>query len=64
MDCLTAREREVLELLVAGRSNKTLATELCLSLRTVETHRNNIFKKMRVSSFAELLRKLLSSPAI
>jgi len=59
---LTAREREILDLLVAGHSNKQLARQLDLSLRTVETHRNNILKKMSVGSFSELLRMLLASP--
>jgi len=58
---LTGREREILDLLVAGQSNKQLAKQLNLSLRTIETHRNNILKKMGVSSFTELLRVLLSS---
>lgn len=62
-DCLTEREREILELLVAGQSNKAVAAGLGISPRTVETHRNNIFKKLRVRSLPELLGKLLSASA-
>lgn len=61
--CLTSRERQVLDLLVAGNTNKEVAEKLSLSLRTVETHRNNTFKKLHVNSFSELLRTLLSAPA-
>lgn len=61
---LSTREKEILDLLVAGETNKQLAKQLDLSLRTVETHRNNILKKMGVGSFSELLRILLSFPDI
>lgn len=53
---LTGRERGVLELLVEGRSNKEVARELQLSPKTVERHRANIMRKLRVGSFAELVR--------
>ncbi|UAA39008.1 response regulator transcription factor [Paraneptunicella aestuarii] len=62
LNLLSKRERGVLDLLVSGLSNKQIATELNLSLRTVETHRNNILNKMEVGSFNELLRLLLSIP--
>lgn len=60
LENLTGREREILNFLIAGESNKELANKLNLSLRTVETHRNNVLKKMGVHSFPHLLRLLLS----
>ena len=52
---LTPREREVLQLLVEGRSNKDIATMLNLSLYTVETHRRNLQSKLNLHSFPELI---------
>jgi len=60
--CLTAREREVLDRLVAGESNKEIAKVLGLSLRTIENHRNNLLKKMHVTSYPALLRLLMAMP--
>jgi two-component system, NarL family, response regulator NreC len=54
-DLLTAREREILQLLVEGRSNKDIATMLNLSLYTVETHRRNLQTKLNLHSFPELI---------
>ena len=54
-DQLTAREREVLQLLAEGKSNKEAAALLNLSLYTVETHRGNIFQKLNLHSTAELI---------
>ena len=51
---LTAREREVMTLLVEGKTNKEVAQLLGLSRRTVETHRSNILQKLRVRSNSEL----------
>jgi DNA-binding NarL/FixJ family response regulator len=53
---LTAREMDVLRHVVAGRTNKETASELGISHRTVETHRENILKKLGVRSVAELTR--------
>jgi two-component system response regulator FixJ len=53
---LTARERDVLEGLVAGRSNKDIGRDLDISPRTVEIYRANLMKKMRASSLSELIR--------
>ena len=55
-ESLTAREREVLMLLVAGRTNKVMAGELRLSLRTVELHRAHIMEKTGSRSLAQLVR--------
>lgn len=59
---LTSRERQILDLLIAGNSNKEIADNLHLSLRTIETHRGNLLKKMEVHSFHSLLRLLPSNP--
>jgi DNA-binding NarL/FixJ family response regulator len=49
---LTARELQVLRLVASGESNKSIASELVLSKRTVDRHVSNIFTKMRVTSRA------------
>jgi two-component system, NarL family, response regulator NreC len=54
-DLLTTREREVLQLLAEGRSNKEVANILQLSLHTVETHRSNILQKLNLHTGAELI---------
>jgi FixJ family two-component response regulator len=51
---LTSREREVLNQLLAGRSNKLIARQLAISVKTVEVHRRNVKEKMAVHSVAEL----------
>ena len=53
---LTAREREVLNLVVAGKANKEIASELGVSPKTVEVHRAHVMSKMCVDSLAELIR--------
>ncbi|MEW6772016.1 MAG: response regulator transcription factor [Bacillota bacterium] len=53
---LTAREREVLQLLAEGKSTKQIASLLHLSTKTVETHRQQIMKKLNIRSVAELTR--------
>ncbi len=54
-ELLTTREREVLQLLAEGKSNKEVADILNLSLYTVETHRSNILQKLNLHSGAELI---------
>ena len=58
-DCigqLTPRERQVMDLLAVGKSSKAIATALNISVRTVESHRRTVLRKMNVSSAAELAR--------
>lgn len=56
LDVLTPREREVLEGLVKGYPNKTIAYDLGISPRTVEIHRANVMSKLEVASLSEALR--------
>lgn len=58
---LSLRERQVLELLVAGRSNKVIAFELAISPRTVEIHRAHVMEKMSARSLSELVRAALAA---
>jgi two-component system response regulator DctR len=51
---LSAREREVLDLILAGNMNKVVADKLGISMRTVEVHRAHIFDKMHVKTAVEL----------
>ncbi len=57
---LTPRERDVLEHLVVGRSNKEVALELGISPRTVEIHRARLMEKMRAENLAQLVRMAIS----
>jgi len=58
-DILSDREMEMLKLLATGMSNKEIAENLCLSLRTVKAHMSNIFTKMNVASRSEALVEAL-----
>lgn len=55
---LSAREREVLDLILEGKMNKVIADCLGISMRTVEVHRAHIFDKMQVKTAVELARLL------
>jgi two-component system, NarL family, response regulator NreC len=54
-DLLTVREREILQLVAEGRSNKEVAATLNLSVYTVETHRSNVMTKLNLHSIPELI---------
>jgi len=54
-DILTAREREVVQLLAEGKSTKEVAVVLGLSVKTAETHRSNIMRKLDIHSVSELV---------
>ena len=58
---LTAREKQVLDGVVAGKSNKVIAKELDISIKTIEVHRANLMTKMEASSLSDLIRKTLSA---
>jgi len=53
---LSGREREVVQLLAEGNSNKDVARALNISVKTAETHRSNIMRKLRLGSLPELVR--------
>lgn len=55
---LSAREKEVLDLILEGKMNKVIADKLGISMRTVEVHRAHIFDKMNVKTAVELARML------
>jgi DNA-binding NarL/FixJ family response regulator len=55
-DRLTAREREVVQLLAEGNSAKEVACSLSISVKTAETHRSNIMRKLEFHSVSELVR--------
>lgn len=56
LETLTLREEEVLKLIVQGYTNKQVAEELCISIRTVEGHRANLTSKLGMRSRVDLLR--------
>ncbi len=58
---LTAREKDVLQGLLAGESNKQIANRLGISLRTVEMHRGNMMERLEVTSLAEALTLALEA---
>jgi two-component system, LuxR family, response regulator FixJ len=64
LESLTAREREVLMLVAAGKANKEIAAELGLSQKTVEVHRSHVMSKMFVDSLAELIRVAILAGAM
>ena len=63
LDALSRREREVARLVVDRRTNPEIAAELFLSVKTVEAHMRNMFRKLDVSSRVELARKVEQAAA-
>jgi two-component system response regulator FixJ len=63
LDSLTTRERQVLDLIVKGGSNKVVAAQLSISPRTVEIYRANVMSKMRADSLSDLVRMTLAAGA-
>jgi NarL family two-component system response regulator LiaR len=59
LELLTERELEVLKLAARGKTNRDIATELCLSTRTVQTHLSTVFAKMQVGSRTEAVVQAL-----
>jgi len=58
-DSLTPREREIMQLVVEGNSTNEISAILTISTRTVETHRANLMRKLKISSQVELIRYAL-----
>jgi len=63
-ETLSAREREIVQLLAEGNSNKDIARALNISVKTSETHRSNIMRKMGFGSLAELVRYAIRNKII
>lgn len=63
MNSLTARERQVLDLIMEGASNKVIAARLSISPRTVEIYRANVMSKMRAESLSDLIRAAITAGA-
>jgi len=61
LERLTTREREVLDRLVVGDSNKMIAAHLDISPRTVEVHRARVMEKMQARSLSQLVRMVLAT---
>ena len=61
LEKLTVREREIMQFVIAGKMNKTIADELCISIKTVEAHRAKVMQKMGVGSVAKLVQIVLET---
>jgi two-component system response regulator NreC len=64
LDLLSSREREVLQMIAEGKTNKEIATALNLSVYTVEAHRGRVMEKLNMHSTSELVRFALRSGLI
>lgn len=60
MNTLTERERQILDRVIDGKSNKAIAAELYLSQRTIEVHRAHVMEKMQADSVAHLVRMIVN----
>jgi DNA-binding NarL/FixJ family response regulator len=63
-DYLTTREAEVLQLIAEGRANKQIASELCISIKTVEKHRQQVMNKLGIHDVAGLTRHAINKGII
>lgn len=61
---LTSRESEVLQLIAEGQANKMIASELCISIKTVEKHRQQVMNKLNIHDVAGLTRHAISKGII
>jgi RNA polymerase sigma factor (sigma-70 family) len=61
MAALTPREREVMDMVVTGKLNKTIADQLGISIKTVEAHRAKVMEKMQAKSLADLIQMTLGA---
>jgi FixJ family two-component response regulator len=64
MRLLTQRERDVMERVITGKSNKVIAAELNLSMKTVEVHRAHVMDKLQAASLADLIRLALLADGV
>ena len=63
-EVLTSREAEVLQLIAEGKSNKQIAAELCISIKTVEKHRQQVMNKLNIHDIAGLTRYAIAKGII
>jgi len=64
IDELTPRQREVLRLIAEGKANKETASELCISVKTVEKHRGSLMEKLGIHGTAGLTRFAIAAGVI
>jgi DNA-binding NarL/FixJ family response regulator len=64
LNMLSPREREILQLIAEGNTNAVVAEKLTLSVRTVESHRSNITKKLRLTSHSDLVKYAINKGLI
>ena len=64
LSSLTKREREILKLIADGMSYKEIGNELFISVRTVETHKNNILQKLELKSTIDLVKFAIKNDLI
>jgi DNA-binding NarL/FixJ family response regulator len=63
-ESLTSREREVLQLIAEGKTNKQIAADLCISIKTVEKHRQQVMNKLNIHDIAGLTRYAIAKGII
>ena len=61
---LTPREREILQLIAEGNTNRDIAEILCLSIKTVQSHRNNLMQKLDLHDRSELIKYAIQKKII
>ena len=64
IETLTAREREIVQLIAESNSNKEIAAKLGMSVRTADTHRTNIMKKLGLHDVAALTRWTIANKLV
>lgn len=64
LKCLTSREREIMGLLANGKTNREISKQLFISIRTVDTHRGNILKKLNLNTNSELTKLAVATGLI
>jgi DNA-binding CsgD family transcriptional regulator len=61
---LTRRERELLLLIIEGKSNMEIADKMCLGYETIKSYRKNLFQKFDVHSTLELMKKAIEEKLV
>jgi DNA-binding NarL/FixJ family response regulator len=55
-ECISKREREIIRLIAEGKNNREIAASLRISIKTVETHRANVMRKLEIDNAPKLVR--------